>query len=360
MKYYGIEALDTLFFGDGSPFDAGETGQIEVTGVFPPSPTTVVGALRAAFARELGWRCGDWPENVKAKLGDGQRLGPLRFAGPYVTRGGEPLFPAPLYLMKSGERFTTRLRPRDTPLETDMGEVRLPEVVPVEDDSGKEAKGFKPLADAYLTKSGTERALRWELPQEEEVVKVSDLWEGEGRLGIRRDPEKRTTQEDALYLASHVRPRRGVALAMGVAGYEGPAPGLMTLGGESRMAYLEPCEISLPEAPELEPDGGRLRYTVTLLTPMRPQDEGWQRPGGGLAGLPGEVVSACVGKPVLIGGWDTERKRPLDLEPHLPAGSTWFMETEAGEVDRVLEMHAGHIGAKTEWGYGQILIGRWR
>ncbi|MEW6637748.1 MAG: type III-B CRISPR module-associated Cmr3 family protein, partial [Actinomycetota bacterium] len=52
MNYYRLEPLDTLFFGDGSPFNAGETGQMEVEGTFPPSPTTVVGALRAAFARE--------------------------------------------------------------------------------------------------------------------------------------------------------------------------------------------------------------------------------------------------------------------------------------------------------------------
>lgn len=358
MKYYRLEALDTLFFGDGSPFNAGETGQMEVKGTFPPSPATVVGTLRAAFARQLGWTGGNWNESIRAKLGSYHDLGPLRFTGPYVVKDGQLLFPAPLHLLRSGEHLTW-LKPGPA-LHTDLGEARLPEIEKKCDELGEEIKGFKPLKNAYLTREGMERVLREELPEIGSIVNTSGLWKSEPRVGIQRDPTSRTTKEDALYQATHVRLKPGVALMAGVEGYDGEAPVLATLGGESRMVGLETCDsLSFPEAPALELENGSLHYTVTLITPVQLRENGWREPGGSLEGLPGEIVSACVGKPVMIGGWDSVNKRPLDLEPHLPAGSTWFMEASAEETGQVRDMHTKHIGEKSEWGYGQILIGGW-
>ncbi|MEW6636480.1 MAG: type III-B CRISPR module-associated protein Cmr3, partial [Actinomycetota bacterium] len=316
----------------------------------------VGGALRAAFARELGWTGGNWNESIRSSLGNYHDLGPLRFMGPYLSKGEELLFPAPLHLLRSGERLAY-LKPGGDGLHTDIGTVRLPEIEP----SAQEIKGLKPLESAYLTKRGMERALRGELPDQKEILEAPKLWKSEPRVGIQRDPTSRTTKEDALYQATHVRLEPGVALMAGVGGYDGSAPVLATLGGESRMVGLKTCgPLPFPEAPALEPENGALRYTVTLITPARIEGSGRREPGGRLEGLPGKIVSACVGKPVMIGGWDSVNKRPLDLVPHLPPGSTWFIEASAKEAGRVREMHTRHIGEKGEWGYGQILIGAWR
>jgi CRISPR-associated protein Cmr3 len=354
VRYVRLCPLDTLFFRDGSPFTAGETGQMEVRGVFPPSPMTVVGALRAAFARELGWTGGPWGQAQKDALGNGDALGSLRFYGPYLAKDGQPLFPAPLHLLeakgKEGAKDTlTFLKPSDKELTSDLGQVRLPE------PQDRETKGFKPLEDAYLKPEAMQAVLKGELPDAKGIVRSKELWQNEARVGIRRDDESRTTKEDALYQTAHVRLARGVSLVMGVEGYDGNIPGLATLGGESRMVGLEDIPgFKLPEAPSVSN-----RYTVTLLTPGRFKDDGWKEPGGKLADLPGTVVSACVGKPVMIGGWDSEAKKPKKLTPHLPAGSVWFMEASSGDLETVAKMHGKHIGEKSEWGYGQILIGAW-
>jgi CRISPR-associated protein Cmr3 len=354
VKHLKFTPLDTLFFRDGSPFSAGETGQMEVRGVFPPSPTTVVGALRAAFARELGWQGEAWGPNITAKLGDGDDLGSLSFSGPYLLRGGKPLFPAPLHLLRAVQRekgkeerkVLTFLEPGEK-LTTDLGPVRLPE------PKDKKTKGFKPLEDAYLTLEGMAKALSGETPELETIVRSNDLWRSEARVGIHRDDASRTTKEDALYQTVHVRLHHGVSLAMGISGYDGNLPELATLGGESRMVGLEQAAFALPKAPLLTGN----RYTVTLITPGCFKDDGWRVPGGSLPGLPGTVTSACVGKPVMIGGWDSEGRRPKELVPHLPPGSTWFME--ADDVQAALAMHGKHIGERPAWGYGQILIGVW-
>lgn len=364
MTTYRLTPLDTLFFRDGRPFNLGETGQLEVKGIFPPSPTTVVGAMRAALARGKGWNGhSDWPADLKQVLGDGDNLGSLRFCGLYLLLGGAPLFPAPLFLLGKqpkgkGERWRDRdflrLRPIDTLLETDLGKVQLP--VPV----GK-TDGHKALERCWLTRAGMEAVLEGGKPGSNEVFWHSDLWKTEPRVGIKRDPGSRTTKEDALYNIQHVRLREGVSVAVSIEGLDDDwtpqSPAL--LGGEGRMVWVTHGEdVLLPAASRLT--GDPVRYTVTLITPARFTDDGWRQPGGKLGTLPGKIVSACVGKPVLIGGWDSRARAPLSLRPYLPAGSTWFIEASASDERQILEMHGKHIGEKTAWGYGQILIGTWR
>lgn len=357
MRYLRLTPLDTLFFRDGSPFSAGETGQMEVRGLFPPNATTVVGALRAAFARRLGWARGAWPAHIIAKLGDGEALHPLSFAGPYLDREGHSLFPAPLHLLKGqgGERHAERapaslalLGPKGEARETDIGRIRL-----LEPRDGS-VSGLKPLEDAYLTLDAMQAVLAGEVPHPAGVIEANELWASEARIGIHRDDTTRTTKQNALYHATHVRLSPVVSLVMGVAGYDGEVPQLATMGGESRMVGLESVEdFPLPAGP---PPLGR--YTVSLLTPARFGDDGWRTPGGELPGLPGKIMAACVGKPLMIGGWDSEARAPKPLEPHLPPGSTWFMETERSSD--LTAFHGRHIGENTRWGYGQILIGAWR
>ena len=178
------------------------------------------------------------------------------------------------------------------------------------------------------------------------------------RIGIQRDNASRTTQEDALYQVAYTRLAQGVSLGMQVDGYTGNIPDVATLGGESRMAWLEPTESwSIPEVPDLKLEGDVLRYIVVLVTPA--QLTGWQTPGGKLADLPGTIVSACVGKPVLIGGWDSTKRAPKDLQPYLPAGSVFFMEASTSDAKAIQDAHDTKIGTSTDWGYGQIFIGVW-
>ena len=365
MKTYQVAPLDTLFFRDGRPFNLGETGQMEVEGSFPPSPTTLVGAMRAALARSRGWTSGAWNDALVSVLGNRhETLGQLSFQGPFLVRNGKALFPAPLHLLgkhveiensKGKEWLTTRLRPGDL-LRTDIEikEVRLPEKV-------EDIAGLKEL-DAYLTAEGMKCVLGSRKPESSHIVSKACLWKTEPRVGIRRDVDSRTTKEDALYNVSHVRLQEGVMLGAQVKGvperWQPQSPAL--LGGESRMVWLDEVQgLELPKAPTLQERDGIIRYTATLITPGKLHGDGWRIPNAKLADLPGTVVSACVGKPQMIGGWDSLNREPLPLVPHLPAGSTWFLEAKADKKDEILSKHGKHIGEKTDWGYGQILIGAW-
>lgn len=77
----------------------------------------------------------------------------------------------------------------------------------------------------------------------------------------------------------------------------------------------------------------------------------------GPPGIPGECISACIGKSVQAGGWDTQNFRPRPLEPLIPSGSTWFYEAGENELEQVLSLH-GEV-FDDALGFGQILIGLW-
>lgn len=365
---------DTLFLRDGRPFEQGDQEQAATAGIFPPYPPTVVGAMRAALARSKGWRPGRaWPTDLGSGVdwsqGDGP-AGPLRFTGPFVLRGHTPLFPAPLCLLvkRAGETVgaVARLAPGN-PLDCDLGTISLPKPLARLD-------GGRAPEDIWIDGDGLTTLLDWGDPNRESLVPQDALWKTEERVGIARDEKTRATGEGALYAAAHVRLRdKGsdpVALAVRLDG--GDADSIIgtqaPLGGEGRSVWIEAGgAIDLPKAATLKPDAdGALRYTVVLLTPafFGDAEEDWPRPGGPIrdgagAALPGRAVSACVGKPVPVGGWDGINRTPLPLRPLAPAGSVWFMEAAAGDADAVRRRHGTGIGRGTAWGFGLALIGRW-
>lgn len=364
-----LHPLDTLFFRDGRPYNQDDPGQVEAASLFPPYPPTVVGAVRAAAARAMGWPGSAWDT---AALGDGvdwqagdEALGPLRFSGPYILRNGEPLYPAPLNLVagkgEGGADLITYLAPSGRALDTDIGAVRLP--APIE-----AGQGFKTLERFWLDTKAMALALRGAELTSDQVVPGSHLSQAEVRIGIQRDTARRTTAERALYAAGHARPAQDVALVVDVEALPDVALGenLAPLGGEGRSVWIEQRDekLELPHAPELTPGKDDvLCYTVVLITPADLDDK-WPGPGEHLAGstgeaLPGKIVSACTGRAVMVGGWDGAARGPLPLRPLIPPGSIWFLEARAEEAEAVRSWRGRTIGRSTGWGFGRVLIGRW-
>ncbi len=364
-----LHPLDTFFFRDGRPYNQDDPGQVEAASLFPPYPPTVVGAVRAAVARAMGWPGSAWDT---AALGDGvnwqagdRSLGRLRFSGPYILRSGEPLYPAPLNLVagkdEGGADLITYLAPSGQALDTDIGAVRLPTPI-------KAGRGFKTLEGRWLDAKAMALALSGAALTSDQMVATSLLSQTEPRIGIRRDTARRTTAERALYAAGHVRPAQDVALAIDVKALPDVAlsGNLAPIGGEGRSVWIEQRDhaIQLPRVPELTPGkDGFLRYTVVLVTPADLDDK-WPGPGERLVGstgevLPGKIVSACTGRAAMVGGWDGAARAPLPLRPLIPAGSVWFLETRAEEAEDVQSWHGRAIGRSTGWGFGRVLIGRW-
>lgn len=366
-RWLYLEPIDTWIFGDGRSNRAGED-QSDLGCLFPPSPLTVAGAIRAAAARALGWSgrpTEAWAPAITAQLGDGLDCGPLRFTGPFLAKDGQPLFPAPAHMLGIMDDDGT-WRPKDllapgreTVTDLPGGPVRLPERVGLtEDDPG----GLQRPDGVWLTARGLSQALAGELPSTKECVHDDDLFVFERRTELALDAASRTAREGHLYSPLHVRCRRRVGLMVGVAGLNAEVriPPLVPLGGDGRMASCEVVDPpTVPASRSGEAAGGW--RSLLALTPTRMLDSeevAWEVPGPGdpttmlIPGVEDKIVSLCVERPLRLGGWDSVHRRPLPLTPFVRPGTVWFLDRETPLPSRL-----PRAGSLTDFGFGHLTIG---
>lgn len=360
MNYLKLTPLDSWFFRDGRPFHQGEASA-DVESIFPPTAFTVVGAIRAYLAGKMGWRYGRWNEEIARVLGDGYNLGSLRFKGPYLGRETdkviEPLFPVPLHLLgkfEEGKGHEYRLLSPGEEIKCDLGRVRLP--------TAKGIEGFKTLTRHYITAESLAKVLQGQdITDDLEIFASKDLWDKEYAVGLARDELSRTAKERYLYSSYKIRLNERVCLLMGFESWKHDLSDRFALqmGGEGRIAIAEMVDIQKDPftSPNLQLKDGRLRFTVTHITPA--WLEHWPKPGDGLPGIPGKVVSACLERALRIGGWDSVKKEPVPLKPFIRTGSTWFCEADENSRAAVLGLHGSRIGEYSGFGFGEIAIGAW-
>lgn len=363
MHWLSLDPVDSCFFRDGRPMHMGESSVTASESVFPPSPLTTGGAMRAALARANGWTQGRrWPEGLRPVLGVDEELGSARFAGPFLTRGADLLFPCPLHLLgqeepdTEGTRWTPRAAMRPGPgVYCDLGpDVRLPELPP----EHRGQTGLKPGEGWFVTTEGMRKILAGQLPEKGQIIPGRDLWTNEYRTGNRLQEDTRTTGDDALYSTRHARARAGTGLVTAAGGlpegWQLPS-GLHPFGGEGRMAEFAP----LREAPKAPVNCGRPSgcFMLVLLAPLVARHENLL-PGGRLPGLEdAEVVCVCTGKATRIGGWNFTRHAPLPRRPVYPAGTVIFCrQSLSGSADTVSFMQ---LGESTDYGFGLAVVGTW-
>jgi CRISPR-associated protein Cmr3 len=360
MKAFALTPVDAWFFRDGRPYNEKETNQSDVSSVFPPPARTLSGACRAALARANGWSgSGRWAPELNDALGNGpDELGALQFTGPFLVKDSQALWPMPRHVLgriQSCWAPSTFLLPDKSPCHCDSGQINLP-VIALPPDGGRD--GLKPADTAWITVPALSMLLAGKLPAATEIFTPAELWALEPRVGLHRNESTLNTGEGALYSPAYVRLQRGVALGMAFglpSGLKPELPSIFPFGGESRLAQCDPWpHFPLPNPlpyDSFKPDGqGCICFTATLLTPG-----GFQTPE--LSGA--KVISACVGKPQFIGGWDSLRREPLPLQPFAPAGSVWFCTVSAADFPAIYARHGKHVGPHAAHGFGQLVIGHW-
>ncbi len=355
--------LDTWFFRDGTPFDKGASPQAGVLGVFPPYPPTVTGALRAALAVANGWDGrGRWHRDLEAVLGDGpENLGALRITGPFVLHRGAPVFPLPNHVLgRFGDdgRWLPfgMLRPSVAAVLSDLGSsIRLPELPP----GAVDTRCLVPSPRCWVTLAGIELILRGDLPRAEHMLNEAELWAFEPRVGIAREVNTRTTADGALYSTRHVRLRPTVSIGIEVDGvppdWRSPVGSVLPFGGESRLAACEPWESEFQlKVNGQVGDSGRI-VLVALTPALLGHDSLCGR--SPLSNSGARIISACVGRPLRIGGWDSLSRAPLPMRNAIAPGSTLFCEVDnVDEYRSELEGGLLRVGSMTAAGFGLCAV----
>lgn len=350
MKLITFEPLDSLFFREAKPFNAGEGGFLDSQ--FPPPAQTLCGAVRAAIGEaKTVWNWSD-KSAVTALLGTAEDPSPLSFTGPYLFKDGERLYPVPLNLLYSKKaKAWTRLTPTGSPFVTDMGSQKLAKP----EESFEEARVVE---EGWLDASNMQKVLDGDIPAN--FLVADDIFVREARVGIGRDNKKSVVNEGQLYFTRHLRLKEGVTLGMGVSGAKSLPDGCMVrLGGEGRLARIvvgkAPGSLSTP-AVAGKPKG----LIVTLLT--HTDFDGKVEPVWSNIHPELKLTTACIGKPVREGGWDYALRQPKALKSLVPAGSCYFVEADHVDLAAVINKFKDkrYIGQRTAFGYGEIAVGLWK
>ncbi|WP_377295390.1 type III-B CRISPR module-associated Cmr3 family protein [Rhizobium sp. SG2393] len=364
VRHLIFEAIDSLMFRDGRPFNQADEGASRAVSVFPPHPPSLVGAARVALWSLIDPQRKTWNPS---RLGDGTDwrragcLGPLAFSAPTVLRAGQPLYRIPFHVMEGkGAAGDTLVRLAPGKGRTcDLGsDVQLPSAT-------SDVVGIKPIESRWVTSAGMAKIASGALPAKDDVIETDHLWAMETRVGIGIDATARSVTPGALYTATHVRMARDVSIGLAMTGWDtdgDAANGIETLdvlqpfGGEHRMASVSVSADGW-SAPKRSLSPANNRYCVILTSSFVP--EAALEPGGRLGDLPGTIVSACLGKAVPIGGWDSKARQPIPLRRAIPAGSVFFMKLEEGEAVPPDSPIGAGLGMGAAWGFGQYLIGSW-
>ena len=346
-----IEPVDVWFFRDNKPFTAAQN--FVARSMFPPTPQTVLGALRTAYLEQQGvdWKAFGRGE-VQTEVGTPDTLNGLRAQAPFVARyqNGtvERFFPAPLDLLYNKDAETWRLlKPAE---HLDWHTNRPFEAWRPLEGGGD---GFKE-AEGWLSEAQFRRYLAGEQDLDK-LYKSGDIFQHEGRVGLALDYGRRANRGGHFYHAEFIRMKEGFGLLAHLNKALFPKRGVMDIGGESRGARY----YSVTQAPQTLRSRTQGRVRIILLTPAyfsggwQPASGDWSRWVGS-----GKLVSLAIGKPLPLSGWDMARKQPRPLRNYLPSGSVFFFE-EAQLTDEPFTETPNGALDHGAMGFGMYATGIW-
>lgn len=385
-RTWQFNAADSLFFGAGKPMNAGESSWTDSQ--FPPTGLTLQGAIRTAVlycteadikAFTQGDPCLKSDANLKnndvslkTEIGDATELGNLDLTGPFLHDNGELLFPAPLDLMSNAQGQRALLKPVNEPTTCDLGSIRLPAV---------DGTGYKVSENCYVNHHDMTKLLNGEtdgiklIPLFADNPKDTALADKEPKIGLARNNKTRKYEEGMLFAIAPVRPRKDVSLHLRVQGIEPEHlpqnTFLQRLGGEGKLAGISVSDedIKMPPA-RIPPDGETVRFKLVFTQPTLMPVDGWLPEGfalsvekdrwiGPLKACEVAIISACIGKPVKLGGWDLKAGSSKTHKAYIPAGSVYFCEAQAKDREAILQLHDTKLGGNCEYGFGHVLVGGW-
>ena len=348
-----LRPVDTLFFRDARPFE--HASQVQ-SGL--PLPQTLAGALRTLLLEQFDVHWGRVADGIRRHgslerclEGMGKELAAvarIEVSGPWLSRNGEVLVAAPVNLREEQDGEANGTLVRLDPLRT-----QPPGWMPKED-------GMLPLwhygrgrlqalgPSTYLRPDGLAAFLEGGAPCASARVKAEELYASDARVGIGLDATTGTAATGMIYSAQLLALKPDVHFYAEVSGPEvALAPlrdkhVLMRFGGEGKVVSVE-ASTSLFRWPRVQRAANRGR-TLLLITPAALK--GW-RPEGL------KLISAAVGKPRAVSGWDMARGAPKSNRFMVPAGSVYFVAAGA-PVPSFLGS-----AEDRQAGWGNFLEGNW-
>jgi CRISPR-associated protein Cmr3 len=375
-----LDAIDTLFFRDGRPFDASN----RVVGGLP-NPQTLAGALRTTLLGASKFFKDNPNANLRTILEKGDKaITEAKFRGPFlalVKRDNQntekeviPLLEPPAILgidkekTSSEEKNFVRRIPTTKPL---PGWNDPDGLLPLiwKDKKAPDPKGKLPL----FTLQGIKKLLNEGTIDPNQTIDRGSLTSNDTRTGIQIDSESLATKEGGIYgirllslnpkikdsqdknwagysvcLYAEMLPGAGGTFDCKSALNGTPIP----FGGEGRCVVAHVVDAQdwpLPKENETPP----ARSLWYLATPtFLPFSERSKRP------LPRGVKAAISGGGIAVSGWDVVHNGPHATRFAVPAGACYFFD-QAVNSNVFLNDQLNDYKNLAQCGWGFSLLGKW-
>jgi CRISPR-associated protein Cmr3 len=370
-----LEPADVALFRDGRSFTAGSDHRAR--SLFPPNPSTVLGALRSKLLMDTGVSLTAFAAGLPEAQVAIDRIGPRDGAPPFALRGPfiaeveqrdaddnvrqvKSYYPLPADVVNIEQTYHML-----APLAPDV-DLPFKANWPDSDLRPLWFPGVKKQAEAegWLDEQALQACLDGNAPAEPQVRGDEGLFARESRFGVGIDSRRKRYKDGMLYQVEFIRPREGVGLAVDVV--EG-APsfdqsGLLPMGGESRTFRY--YRLDVPRKP-VQPQSER--FKVYFATPAYFKG-GWLPEQSWSTWFNGDVrlVAVALRRARTISGVkvDTESQHggtfPKAGRKFVPAGSVYYFEAR-GEVtyngEPVSEFSPKEANSRA--GYGTVLFGKW-
>ncbi|MDO5623717.1 MAG: type III-B CRISPR module-associated Cmr3 family protein [Pseudomonadota bacterium] len=326
-----IEPLDVLFLRGNQLF--GEPGSYGEA-LMPPWPSVAAGALRSRILADDGADLHAFAQGrvPHPELGTPEQPGSFLLHGfQLARRAGQKMellmpVPADLFVTENddGTPAATALHPT-APHKAIATSSPLP-LVPLL----AQAARAKPASGWWLRESGWRKHLHAQPIASNDLVKTSELWAYDERIGIGLDETQRSASDGKLFSSRAVCLHPGVGFAVAASGARLPASGALRLGGDGRAAHLHHAAIRWPE-PDHAAIAQARRCRIVLTSPGI-FSHGWQLPGmaaDGQLSLPGmraRVVAAAVSRAETISGWNLATWQPKPAQKAAGSGSVYWLD----------------------------------
>ena len=371
-----IRPFDVLFFRDSRPFTSGETHRAK--SIFP-SPLTLYGAIRAKKVVEEGIRFEEYREaeknttNNKLKnlieiIGKPDEFKDIGLLGPFVAenieeKGINCYFPVPfdVFERKDKKEFVL-LRPIRKSFSVNEPSFFL-----------WSSEEIKPTEGRFISKGSLEQYLEGSVPKE--IKNTENFYKHELRVGIKLALAKKVSEVGMLYMSDFLNFEKEAGFLVRVNNNVLEKNGILTLGGEGKMAYYQSVDLEDDKIlPKRITAGGKL-LKIYLATPAI-FEKSWIPDflDGNFeyknSDFQCKFVSACVGKPIYIGGWNLKEKKPRPLYKAIPPGSVYFFEV-GGDTGRFIEKfhntryfqslgkNSRYLKDLSNLGFGLTFVGKW-
>ena len=389
MKAFFIEAIDTLFFRDGRPFEVGGEANLKT----PPSPSTFYGAMRSAIlAANPGgfsaFKTGTDPELKKwvGEYGDSEgATASLKIKGPlFAHRSEEKLvrfFPLPRdVLMYASEKND------ESEGKTDSHYLFQTKVKQIPEEIKTNMKLIHLLINPYSQSAEYENVLiseklllkylsgKLNQPHEftfgDEVLQLDDVYTSDFREGIALKKGQKNVETGRLFTTQHMvfkqdrEKQTGFFLECELPEFFA-ANTILRLGGDGKVAYLQSVNVEQFPIDQIKEQIERTRqFKVYLATPAlfemgslsRAMHTGYFDE---IPGLKFELLAAAIGRAEMYGGYDIVANVPKVSFPAVPAGSVYYFKLKEGNADDVI--HAFHNQCISDFrqnqGFGYSFVG---